>query len=215
MGFELRKQSAQEVKTPPPSRVTFFVDMSGNPVMKDSTGAVTPAVSIGGSPVPFLQQSSDPTPVPNTIFVYVKDGELVQRKPSGSISPLGGGPTIRWKNGTPGNPFVTGDTVNADFGDIIMISVEDPDTININLPDITSDSGGKTVSVRNFVDKKSADPGLIHVTPGASDAVEAFATGATVVTGGVEVIYFTLESDGVGRWSHVIFGGGQLVWTEL
>jgi hypothetical protein len=52
--------------------VTFFVDEAGNPSLKDSTGAVTPAIT-AGTPLQLNEQASTPPVVGNAVKIYSKD----------------------------------------------------------------------------------------------------------------------------------------------
>jgi hypothetical protein len=117
-------------------------------------------------------------------------------------------PAINWKGGTPGNPYITGDTVAPGFNTITMVSFADPDTLTINLPPITPGSAGQRVMVRNLVNKKSLTPGHIIIAPDLADSFETFSTGQVATDTSGLFVHYEFESDGVGRWNHVVFGGG-------
>jgi hypothetical protein len=116
-------------------------------------------------------------------------------------------PTINWKGGTPGNPYVAGDTAVAGFDEIVMVQVLDPDVVTIQLPAITTASAGKRVAVRNLTDKKTTTAGKIAWSPDAADAMEAVAVDQDVAgAGSLFNSHHEWESDGVGRWNHVGWG---------
>lgn len=222
MAIKLKKQASGSVSNPPPTHMAFFVDGSGNPSLKDSDGNVTPAASTG-NPVLLNEQGSTPPTAANAIKLYSKDvsgrselfalddlGNEVQITHAGSV--IGGAPTINWKGGTPGNPYIAGDTVNATHGSVVMIDVANPDSVTVNLPAITAISAGKLVGIRNLHSKKTT-PGGILVVPDAGDAVETYGVGATVQSSNpLQNVHLHLESDGVGRWNAAFFGGGSSLW---
>jgi hypothetical protein len=219
MAIKLKKQASGSVANPPASHLAFFVDQNGLPSLKDSLGTVTPALSADGSPLNLTAVFGAPPSealkvklYSQTVFgvteFFVEDdtGALIQITNQGSLA----GPRINWKNGTPGNPYIVGDTANALFGEIVMVNVADPDVVTINLPAITPASAGLLVQIRNLVDKKGPNPGKVVLTPGVDDSIETFSTGQTVFPSN-PFVYIGLESDGVGRWNISIMGGGSSV----
>jgi hypothetical protein len=191
----------------------FFVDVDGLPKLKDSNNTVTNAAQSGQ--VTLNEVGSAPSPQPSKVLVYAKSVGGVSQPffmPPNGIEVTFAGPRINWKNGTPGNPYVAGDTVNALFGDIVMVNVADPDTLTVNLPAITAASATQLVQIRNLVDKKGPNPGQVLMTPAVTDAIELFSTGQAVYPGS-PVVHFSFESDGVGRWNFSILGGGFEVLT--
>lgn len=140
-------------------------------------------------------------------------------------------PVLQWKT-VPGDPYINGDTVTAIHGAIVLVSLQDPDTLTINLPAITADSAGKSVFVRNLL-SKALTPGQIVLTADDNDTIEALSPlDASVyplarqsLDGTVDItdpspatgvsttlapngLHFQLESDGVGNWSFILPNGG-------
>lgn len=79
-----------------PGTVLFGVDLSGNPVIKDENGVVSPAVSLDGSPLAFNEQGSDPSTAAGQMKIYAKRVTgtlgLYQRAESdGAITEIGAG----------------------------------------------------------------------------------------------------------------------------
>lgn len=137
-----------------------------------------------------------------------ENGVPVVVLPGGEVNPIagsGGAPTLNWKGGTPGNPYIVGDTAFGEHNSIVYFDMSDPDVATLNLPAITPESGGLRVMARNIVNKKKTAPGLLHVQPAEGDQVEELGEG---VLGVIEddVVYFDLESDGVGTWRLVSWG---------
>lgn len=221
MAIKLKKQASGSVANPPASHLAFFVDQNGLPALKDSEGVVTPALSADGSPLNLTAILGAPPSEALKVKLYsqtilgvteffVEDdtGALIQITRQGALA----GPTFNWKNGTPGNPYIVGDIVNAQFGDIVMVNVATPDSLTVNLPTITPASATRLVQVRNLVNKKGPAPGLVLVTPALSDAIEVFSTGQAV-SPTTPLVHLSLESDGIGRWNTNIVGGGFDAWA--
>jgi hypothetical protein len=114
MSIALKKRPPEVVPTPSSQHVTLFVDMAGNPYLKDSNGVLTPATNLG-NPIQLNDQPGAPAPVANAVKVYAKDvfgkaelfalndsGEEAQLTADGSIAP---GKRIVWKNDNPGELF--------------------------------------------------------------------------------------------------------------
>lgn len=226
MAIKLKRQASGSVVRPPASHVAFFIDQDGNPSLMNSEGTVSPSVTADGSPLSLTAQISAPTPVELGVKLYSKSvsgvveffviddqGNEIQITNNGSVN-AGGRPTLNWKNDEPGNYYVDGDEVDAEFNTIIMVNVSDPDIVVINLPAITEASAGMTIGVRNASPKKVDEPGMISLVPDAADSFEDFAVGEQVWLSETEFIHHTFESDGVGRWSHSVMGGGPLLWTS-
>lgn len=99
-----------------PGTVLFGVDASGVPVVKDENGIVTPSATLDGSPLPLLEQGSDPTTVAGQMKVYAKRvtgtlGLYQRAESNGAISALGagsGGAESGWFTGG-GSELVTVD----------------------------------------------------------------------------------------------------------
>jgi hypothetical protein len=62
--------------------------------------------------------------------------------------------------------------------------------------------------VRNLVNKKSLVPGHLIVAPDLADSFETFSTGQPAQDVSGLFVHYEFESDGVGRWNNVSFGGG-------
>lgn len=107
-----------------------------------------------------------------------------------------------WKGGTPGNPFVDGDTVTAEYDKRIMFECPSGDTITFDLPAI----GGTIRSRVGFheLTKASKDIGTINFNPNGTDNVEGFGDGTTLaLVAGQGAPWGELEPDGDGRWNLV------------
>lgn len=119
-----------------------------------------------------------------------------------------GGFTLKWKNDVPGNPFIDGDEVDAEMGDMVMCMIVDPETLTINFPQADADSAGKELRLVNMVDKKASTPGLPQLVPASGDRIGFGAVDEVMVI--AEGDFFgiaTFVSDGNGQFHGSMFGG--------
>lgn len=209
-GIELVKQGGE---TPEPSSkgtTRLEADINGRPRLVDEEGGVQ-HVGGPGEPVSLAEQVTPPTTTAGEVKLYAKrvGGVLkvyARDESNGDEVEVGAGaPEINWKDGTPGNPYINADDVVTEFNTIVMVQVEDPDSVTIVLPEITSASAGQRIGVRNLVNKKSATPGYIIIAPHEDDQVDNVDVGESAALG-TEFLNFDLESDGVGRWTVVSIG---------
>lgn len=137
---------------------------------------------------------------------------------SSVVKSLGGSaPTLIWKNNLPGSLFVDGDEVDAEHNSIVMVRVEQPDEqVDIFLPDITPESAGRQIHIRNQVSLDGkVMPGIVMLFAGDNDTIEGVSpldTEVFPITPDFDGLnmgwHFLVESDGVSRWSFIYPLGG-------
>jgi hypothetical protein len=138
MSIALKKRPGAGVPTPAATHLTFFVDQSGNPSLKDSNGVVTPATNAGG-PVQLNEQPDTPSTASGAAKLYSKNiggkaevfslndaGEETQITKGGSVN---NNNTIRWKDDVPGNLFDATNTVPT-LEDVVAILIDSTTTLN-------------------------------------------------------------------------------------
>lgn len=220
MGIGLVKTADAAARVPTRAdEKTLYIDLDGVLKVMGSDGIPLPA--IGGNVVSLAASGSDPAAQADVIKIYCKLVEgtatLFLRDDLGNVVQVGSGsvaaPTFRWKGGTPGNPYIDGDSVVAAFGDIIMYSINADEEFAVTLPLITTESAGRTIGLRNLINIKDEAVGVADVTPNAADTIEFFATGEPVDTQGYTHLVF--ESDGVGRWNVISATSGTEVLAEI
>jgi hypothetical protein len=166
--------------------------------------------------MPFQEQKRPASSLPNadkgSVITFIDENGVPSTKDeNGVVRPLvRPGPRIVWKGDIPGNPFIVGDSVNAELDTVIMVNVADPDVVTINLPPITPESAGRSIGTRNLVNKKSLTVGLVVLVPDPADIIELFVAGQAAFPGN-PIVHLTMEADGVGRWN--LPGGGGLFFT--
>jgi len=137
MSIALKKKPGGAVPTPPSTHLTFFVDQSGNPSLKDSTGAITPATNAGG-PALFNEQGSTPALAPNAVKVYAKDvdstSQLFALNDAGEETQITGGVepsaiNVRWNGGVEGNLFDATSTVPT-HADVVQTLIDPTTTLS-------------------------------------------------------------------------------------
>lgn len=210
-------------ETPPDGSFDLYFDRNGRALRVDKDGAVTPVATLEGDPVPADEQAVNPAGEAGRYYLFSKrilgvlemflvreDGIPIQVTSAGALA-AGSGPSLNWKADEPGDPYVAGDTAEAEHNSIVYFDLSDPDTATLNLPDITPASGGQKVRVRNIVDKKKNTPGSVLLQPGDDDQVENAGAGVLAVVLENAWTYVDLESDGVGTWRMVAFSGNLLV----
>lgn len=218
MGIGLVKTADAAARVP--SRAdekTLYIDLDGVLKVKGSDGIPLPA--IGGNVIPLVASGSDPAPLADAVKIYCK---LVEGVPTlftiddeGTVAEVGAGgasSNIRWKDDVAGDPFGDGDSVVANFGDVIMFSIADGFSITITLPAITPQSAGQKIGLRNLVNLKAETAGLYLITPNAADSLQYFATGESA---SASLSSITLESDGVGRWNVSEIGDAGALSPEI
>ena len=132
-----------------------------------------------------------------------------------------GGPFL-WNNDTPGDWYGWQDTVYPPHGSTVVIYLVYPDEMTIYLPDITPESAGQQIRIRNELDPKD-QPGQVILIPGTNDQIEyAYQSNET----GAPLPYYSpgdgmplgphyaLESDGVENWNFIMpLGGSFFMYT--
>lgn len=138
MSIALKKRPPEGVPTPTSMHVAFFVDMAGNPSLKDSNGVVTPATNAGG-PVQLNEQEEAPPVVSNAVKLYSKDvngnAELFTLNGAGTEVQITAGngvssnTRIRWKDDVPGNLF-DATNMTPTLADVVAIFTDPATTLS-------------------------------------------------------------------------------------
>lgn len=214
-----------------PGSVLFGVDDSGNPVMKDENGVVTPSTTLDGSPLFLSDQVSDPAAVAGQTKLYAKDvsgaSELFVRDGAGNIiqmtdggSPAGGGGggsagigTFAWKGGVVGTPYVSGDAIVGVAGEIYVVFIEGGDNLAISFPSAGAGTENQLIGFVNEYVLGATPPGggEILLSPSAGDRISFQVADGDVQVGPLTGAVF--QSDGNGRWEPVVltsYLGGAL-----
>jgi hypothetical protein len=224
--FRDKPTPAANVPTPPKGEFITFIDENGTPSIIDENRTVTPSATLDGGPVVFSEQVSPPPTAASVLKVFAvrEDGELVLKvrdENNGDVSAIGGGALdILWKGGTPGNPFVDGDTATILKPDtMVMVDVAEAypppfEVVAIEFPPANAASKGKRVVIVNLQSKKDDNPGILHFVPDGTDTIGAGAAGETRSPVFVELENHIFISDGNGGWHPVAVGGTYQTFDE-
>ena len=128
MSIKFRKQSAAAVPTPEGPYIQLFVDVDGQPKVKDNAGQVIPLAQ--ASTLTLTEQPTAPEPAPDTIKLYAKDvggktelfikdgtGEEIQVTSDGTMVGASGG--LMPHPGFFGNPAIG--EFSASEGDLVTL----------------------------------------------------------------------------------------------
>ena len=130
-------------------------------------------------------------------------------------------PTVNWKGGVPGNPYISNDVISPSLNEIVMINVEnngiDPaEFVTVNFPEANAASGGATIALANLLDKKAGTPGYFRAVPFSGDSISFGATDEVQIPLDAFIVFgwCRFVSDGNGTWHATSIGGDYLTFPE-
>lgn len=188
-----------------PGCVIFGIDSSGNPVTIDDQGVMQSSATLDGSPLSLAEQLVDPTTAAAQLKLYAKRSSGVLRlfrrnESNGLVDMLNAGAlNVNWKAGTPGNPYVNGDTANAAAEDMVMIECISPGVVSVQFPSATANPGKRIVIVNTNGPKTT--PGAYQLIPATGESIGKGSVDQTLEPSDPTIAdCVTFYSDGNGVW---------------
>jgi len=201
----------------------LVLDLDGNMGTRDEFGD-NRFGNFDGSPQTYAAQVSRPALVDNAavffgelvgsitqVFARLQDNSVLQ------VTGAGDARALNWKGGTPGSPYVNGDTAVAVAGQMIMVDVGSGETVTVNVPSSLANTG-RSFEVFNTNDKDAGSNGDVVFHPlDASDKIgsQVSAGGDALIDGSgggsADINGIMLRSDGFGGWRPMLTGQGDVL----